>query len=160
MGDFFIRSGEFKGFLPGILLFAQIQCGTWQDLTAVYRITLGQKSLAALFQRLWAMGLVEDVVSSANSFQTAEQVQDLGKGKTMSLPGWAKSAPMTPEGLGTSAVGTNHWLQSCCLPRAWIWDVVETYGPGLCCLALSTVHPCPQSHLPHSAWCPCKSAVG
>lgn len=164
-------SGEYVGFfhyfqehgIQRLLTWCTPVCPdpVW-DLRAGYRITLGQKSLAALFQRLWPMGLMEDVFSSASSSETTEQSQALskGEGEAMSLPSCPKLAPRAPEGLGTPAVGMARWLQGCCLPRAWIWDVAGAYAPGLCCLALSTVRPCPQSHLPHSAWCPPESAVG
>ena len=57
------RDIDFKGYLPVVLLFAQTQWVMW-DPRAMYRITLGQKNLAALFQRLWAMGRMEDGFSS------------------------------------------------------------------------------------------------
>ena len=142
------RDIDFKGYLPVVLLFAQTQWVTW-DLRAMYRITLGQKNLAALFQRLWGHGahggwlLLHHLIRNCRAGPGPWQGR---RGEGLSLPSCPKSAARALEGLGTPAVGM----------ACWLWRVVACQGLGFgmlqrhklrgyCHLAPSTLHPCPQS---------------
>lgn len=97
----------------------------------MYSITLGQKSLAALFLISEAVGhgvcgrhlllcqLILDCRAGLGSWQRESHE-----------PARLSRNTQDTRGAGNLAGGTAHWLQSCCLPRAWIWDVTATYIPG------------------------------
>lgn len=109
MGDFCMtfRDVGFKRFLPVVLLFAQTQQVVWGP-RAMYRITLGQKTPAALFQRLWTMECMEDGCFSSSRSAVVEWVQGPGRAEGVS-PEPAKLPQVSTRGAGVTGIPFHAW---------------------------------------------------